>query len=93
MERSAAEFSLDEPTGATREIAPVVGAFSSEKAISGERGLQRNAIEEGSANPFRDEPPPVVVDAVKRFGLVGLVVCAVGTGLVRWWHSKTDRLQ
>ena len=36
-------------------------------------------------NPLRDEPDAVVVEAVKRFGLVGLVVCAVGAALGRWW--------
>jgi hypothetical protein len=38
-------------------------------------------------NPLRDEPDPVVVAAVKRFGLVGLVVCAVSAGLGRWWST------
>jgi len=40
-------------------------------------------------NPLRDEPDPVVVAAVKRFGLVGLVVCAVGAWVGRWWSSVT----
>ena len=34
-------------------------------------------------NPLRDEPEPVVVAAVKRFGLVGLAACAVGAWLGR----------
>ena len=38
-------------------------------------------------NPLRDEPDPVVVAAVKRFGLVGLMVCAVSAGLGRWWST------
>ena len=38
-------------------------------------------------NPLRDEPDPVVVAAVKRFGLVGLVVCAVSAWLGRWWAT------
>ena len=38
-------------------------------------------------NPLPDEPGPVVVAAVKRFGLVGLVVCAVSAGLGRWWSA------
>ena len=38
-------------------------------------------------NPLRDEPDAVVVGAVKRFGLVGLVVCAVLAALERWWSS------
>ena len=40
-------------------------------------------------NPLCDEPDPVVVGAVKRFGLVGLVVCAVGAWLGRWWLTIT----
>jgi hypothetical protein len=38
-------------------------------------------------NPLRDEPDPVVVAAVKRFGLVGLVVCAVSAWAGRWWST------
>ena len=38
-------------------------------------------------NPLRDEPSPVVVAAVKRFGLVGLMVCAVSAWLGRWWST------
>ena len=34
-------------------------------------------------NPLRDEPEPVVVAAVKRFGLVGLAACAVAAWLGR----------
>ena len=34
-------------------------------------------------NPLRDEPEPVVIAAVKRFGLVGLAACAVGAWLGR----------
>ena len=38
-------------------------------------------------NPLRDEPDPVVVAAVKRFGLVGLTVCAVTAWIGRWWST------
>ena len=34
-------------------------------------------------NSLPDEPGPVVVAAVKRFGLVGLAACAVGAWLGR----------
>jgi hypothetical protein len=34
-------------------------------------------------HPLRDEPAPIVVAAVKRFGLVGLMVCAANAWLVR----------
>jgi len=42
-----------------------------------------------SANPLREEPHPLVVGAVKRFGVVGLIGCAVGAGFTRWWRSRT----
>jgi hypothetical protein len=38
-----------------------------------------------SRNPLRDEPDPVVVGAVKRFGLAGLVVGARMSRLNRAW--------
>jgi hypothetical protein len=56
------------------------------------QNIGRDKFEAACANPLRDEPDPMVVRAVKRFGLVGLVTCAVGTGLLRWWHSLADRV-
>ena len=41
-------------------------------------------------NPLRDEPDPRIVGAVKRFGLVGLVVCAVLAGLARLLHRPLN---
>jgi hypothetical protein len=38
-------------------------------------------------NPLRDEPSDAVVHAVQRFGVVGLVSCALGSGVLRWWKS------
>jgi len=49
--------------------------------------LQPEDIQGICANPLRDEPAPVIVGAVKRFGVVGLVACALGAGLARWWKS------
>jgi len=40
---------------------------------------------------LRDEPSPLAVGAVKRFGLVGLVTVAVGAGIARWWNSFSQR--
>jgi hypothetical protein len=42
-------------------------------------------------NPLRDEPDPGVIGAVKRFGLVGLVLCAVLAGAARWWSQLDIR--
>jgi len=41
-------------------------------------------------NPLRDEPDPRIVGAVKRFGLVGLIVCAVLAGLARLLRRPFD---
>ena len=90
VERSAEEFSLDEPIDASHGNEAVAGALS-DSASPGERSFRREDIEGICANPLRDEPHPVVVGAVRRFGLVGLVTCAVGAGLLRWWHSLTHR--
>jgi hypothetical protein len=92
VNRSAAEeFSLDEPIDASHGNEAVAGALS-DGASPGEHAFRREDIEGICANPLRDEPDPVVVGAVRRLGLVGLVTCAVGTGLLRWWHSLTHRV-
>jgi hypothetical protein len=91
VERSADEFSLDEPIDASHGNQAVAGALA-DNAGAAERAFRREDIEGICANPLRnDAPNPVVVAAVRRFGLVGLVTCAVGTGLLRWWHSLTHR--
>jgi hypothetical protein len=91
VERSAEEFSLDEPIDAAHGNEAVAGALC-DGASPDEHAFRRGDIEGICANPLRDEPNPVVVGAVRRFGLVGLVTCAVGTGLLRWWHSVTHRV-
>ncbi len=91
VERSAEEFSLDEPIDASHGNEAVAGALS-DGASPGEQAFRREDIEGICANPLRDEPNPVIVGAVRRLGLVGLVTCAVGTGLLRWWHSLTHRV-
>jgi hypothetical protein len=40
------------------------------------------------ANPLRDEPSPTAIATVKRFGVVGLIACALGSGVARWWRSR-----
>ena len=91
VERSAEEFTLDEPIDASHCDEAVADALS-DSASTGDRPFRREDIEGICANPLRDEPHPVVVGAVKRFGLVGLVTCAVCAGLLRWWHSLTHRV-
>jgi hypothetical protein len=91
VEQSANEFSLDEPIDASHENEAVAGALS-DGAKPCRRPFRREDIEGLRVNPLRDEPHPLVIGAVTRFGLVGLMTCAVGTGLLRWWHSLTHRV-
>ena len=86
MERSVEKYSLHEPIGAP-QAGEARAAAPSDGASPGERRFRHEDIEGICANPLRDEPHPAVVSAVKRFGLVGLVACAVGAGLLRWWKS------
>jgi hypothetical protein len=105
VERSVAEYSLDEPIGAPHGIEATVDKLVADRRVadmlavvrlsdtaypdslpdSGK--LQPDDIEGICANPLADEPHPTIVSAVKRFGVVGLVACALGTGLMRWWKS------
>jgi hypothetical protein len=93
VERSAEEFSLHEPIDAAhaREVA-APALIDDADADAPQRSFRNADIEGICANPLRDEPHPVVIGAVQRFGLVGLVACAVGTGLLRWWKSLAHRL-
>jgi hypothetical protein len=105
VERSVAEYSLDEPIGAPHGIEATVDKLVADRRVadmlavvrlsdtaypdslpdSGK--LQPEDIQGICANPLADEPHPAIVSAVKRFGVVGLVACALGTGLMRWWKS------
>jgi hypothetical protein len=91
VERSVEEYSLDEPIGAPHGNETAAGRLS-EVASPGARidscRLQPEDIQGICANPLRDEPHPAVIGAVKHFGVVGLVACAIGAGLARWWKSK-----
>jgi hypothetical protein len=82
VERSAEQYSLHESISA-----PARAAALSDDASQRERPARHKDIVGICANPLRDEPHPAVVGAVKRFGLVALVACALGAGLLRWWKS------
>jgi hypothetical protein len=95
VERSVEEYSLDEPIGAplgseatVDELAVVRLAETAYLDSLPDSGrLQPEDIQGICANPLADEPHPAIVGAVQRFGVVGLVACALGTGLMRWWKS------
>jgi hypothetical protein len=90
VERSAAEYSLDEPIGTPHGDAVAADELS-DTADAGSRPdsprLHPKDIQGICVNPLADEPAAIVVGAVKRFGIVGLVACALGAGLARWWKS------
>lgn len=90
VERAIEEYSLDESTGAAPGEATVAPALSDSAAVR-PRGLQHEGLEGICANPLREEPHPTVIAAVRHFGVVGLVACALGTGLLRWCKSLTQR--
>ena len=99
VERSVAEYSIHEPIdaphgneAAARMVSEAVDPDSLTdcrpdlRPDSGQ--WQPEDLQGICANPFTaDEPHPAVVSTVKRFGVVGLVACALATGLTRWWRS------
>jgi hypothetical protein len=89
VERSAEEFSLVEPTHAPHDTEVAAGAVAD--TVADERRQQRESPERICVNPLRDEPHPFLVGTVKKFGLVGLIACALGAGLLRCWQSLTHR--
>jgi hypothetical protein len=82
VERSAEQYSLHESISAAARAAAL-----SDDASQRERPARHEDVVGICANPLRDEPHPAVVSAVKRFGLVALVACALGAGLLHWWKS------
>jgi hypothetical protein len=90
VERSVEQFSLDEPIGDSHERENDADR-SADSAETAEQPFLRDATGALCTNPLRDAPDPVVVGAVKRFGVVGLVTVAVGTGIARWWNSFSTR--
>jgi hypothetical protein len=95
VERSVAEYSLDEPIGVPlRSASTVDGLVAVElvetaypDSLPDSERLQPEDIQGICANPLADEPHPTIVGAVQRFGVVGLVACALGFGLMRWLKS------
>jgi len=90
VERSAEQFALAEPVGASHEQQNAAET-AADNAETAERPFVHEVTGRRCTNPLRDAPDPVVVGAVKRFGLVGLVTVAVGTGIARWWNSFSNR--
>jgi hypothetical protein len=95
VERAAEELTLDEPVVARHKHEKTVdwrsGVTGPAHGFQGDviqgRGVEAQAIEGICANPLRDEPDPAIVRAVQRFGLVGLVACALWAAAARWWKS------
>lgn len=90
VERSAEHFLLDEPMGASHGHESVAYDVAQTRE-NAERPFIDQETGVVCTNPLRDEPSPLAVGAVKRFGLVGLVSVAVGTGIARWWNSFSHR--
>jgi hypothetical protein len=90
VERSAEQYALDEPIGAAHG-----GQSTADAAAETAENTARPFIDQETGavctNPLRGEPSALAVGAVKRFGLVGLVSVAVGTGIARWWNSFSSR--
>jgi len=76
VERSVAEYAIEEPIGAVHE-----------GAARYREDLWQTDIDASCVNPLRDEPHPAMVAAVHRFGVVGLIAGALGTALLRWWKT------
>jgi hypothetical protein len=90
VQQSVAEYSLEEPIGAAHDDPGIAAKLSAAAAAEPQR-VQAEGLEGICANPLREEPHPAVVGAVKRFGVVGLVACAVGTAVGRWCRSLSHR--
>jgi len=90
VERSVEQFSLDEPIGAAHGHESTADAVAETRENTAQPFTQQ---EDGvvCTNPLRDEPSALAVGAVQRFGLVGLVGVAVGSGIARWWNSFSHR--
>jgi hypothetical protein len=91
VEQSVEEYSLDEPTGAQHSNELAAGALADEADAASRpdsQALQPEDIQGICANPLAEEPGPIVIGAVKRFGVVGLVACALGAAVARWWKSR-----
>lgn len=77
VEDSLEEYSLPE-----RINAPL-----GREAEAGDPAEPASVASPASLNPLSDEPSEATIRAVQRFGVVGLVTCALGSGVLRWWKS------
>jgi hypothetical protein len=87
VERSLEEYAIEDTIGAARDTPPAAQPDSpaSRSSRPGYADTCRPADPERiCANPLRDEPHPALVNAVTRFGVVGLVAGALGAALLRW---------
>ena len=92
VNRSVAEYSLDdEPIGAVDGEQAVDERRLSDSAAARPRAVQHQGLEGICVNPLCEEPHPAIIAAVRRFGVVGLVACALCTACVRRWKSLTER--
>jgi hypothetical protein len=90
VERLAEDYSLEQPIRDSRAHGHAADA-TDDSTESTENGFINEETGAVCSNPFRDEPSPIAVGTVKRFGLVGLVTVAVSTGIARWWNSLSHR--
>jgi hypothetical protein len=87
VERAAQEIALEEPIDAPHQYE--VAAQTAAGVSSQPRRFPAGAdLEKICANPLRDEPHPAQIRAVRRFGIVGLIGCALGAATARWWKSR-----
>jgi hypothetical protein len=92
VDQSVAEYSLaDEPIGAVDGEQAVGERGLSDSAAARPQAVQHPGLEGVCVNPLREEPHPAIIAAVRRFGVVGLVACALGAACARGWRSLKER--
>ena len=75
VDRSIYEYSIDEPI-----VAP--------QGIEADADTLAEPVTGASAHPLREEPSAVAISTVKRFGVVGLVACALSSAVARRWRMR-----
>jgi hypothetical protein len=85
VERAVEELSIDEPIDARHQYGRA--PESHPDVLFRQREFQSDGVEAIRVNPLCEEPHPAAIRAVKRFGLVGLVACALAAAGARWWKS------
>jgi hypothetical protein len=86
LERAAEEISIDEPIDARHQHE--VAAQPHRGDAYEPRRLQSSDLVGFRVNPLHEEPDAATIQAVRRFGVVGLVACALGAAVARWWKSR-----